>query len=105
MEAHASCKDHARDTQLARDSARMESGRPGWRRERRIGTGLHALRMESEMPDGSRREQPARSGCNGKFELGFELLQVLLLLGRLALLHELAKVARILAVESLLQGH
>ena len=56
------------------------------------------------MPDGSRREQPARSGDELKINFDFELLQVLLLLGGLSGLDDLAEFAGMLAVESFLQG-
>ena len=55
------------------------------------------------MPEGSRREEPARSGNKSEFELGFEFLQVVFALGRLAGLHEFAKFAGIFSAEGFLE--
>ncbi len=55
------------------------------------------------MPDGSRREQPARSGDEGEFEFDVQLLQVALLLGGFPRLHHPAKVAGVVAIESFLE--
>jgi hypothetical protein len=66
-------------------------------------TAIGALRLRSEVPEGSRRKQSARSGDKVEIDFGVELLEVLLFLGGFARLDELAQLAGMLAVKSLLE--